>query len=80
MGLSLFLTEPLRAGAPLGAPPVTVEVALVTRSVIAYEIQTLGRLEAHARATLKNQIGGVLQEILVADGQAVQAGDPILPS
>jgi multidrug efflux system membrane fusion protein len=63
-------------GGPGGrqAPPTTVGVGKAERSDIPVTLEALGTVTPAAVATVRPQIGGVLQKILFTEGQQVKPG------
>lgn len=57
--------------------PVPVSAATVTQADIPVTVGTFGTVEPYATVTVKPQVGGVLSEINVKEGQYVKAGDPL---
>ena len=61
-------------GGRRGAPPTTVGVASAERADIPVILEALGTVIPAATATVRPQVGGVLQQVLFREGQMVRAG------
>lgn len=84
-----FLTgeEPV-AEAPAGGPgagrpgrgnrPATVTLGTVELAPYAVVYEAVGTIEAEARVAVVSEIGGRVEEVLVAPGETVEAGAPLL--
>ena len=59
-------------------PPVLVEVQQAKAGVLEDSSEFVGTLEAKQRVTLKPQIGGRIEQILVSQGDVVKPGTPIV--
>ncbi|NMC48074.1 MAG: efflux RND transporter periplasmic adaptor subunit [Desulfovibrio sp.] len=57
------------------ARPVPVTVAKAVKKNVPVDIQAVGNVEAMASVTVKTQVGGMLVEQYVSDGQDVAEGD-----
>jgi len=55
--------------------PVPVSVATVTQADIPVTVSTFGTVEPYATVSVKPQVGGVISEVHVKEGQYVKAGD-----
>lgn len=67
-----------QAESPAGEPPPPpVHVAPVERGVHPLPIRASGRLAARAETPLAFKVGGVIQSILVDEGDRVRAGEPL---
>ena len=63
------------AETPQQAPAVGVIVAPVETKAMPVQIGTIGRVQTIASVAVKSRIDGVISEVLVRDGQTVNAGD-----
>ena len=71
--LSLFACTRPQAAGPPGAVPVTV--AKVVQKNVPLTVHAIGNVEPMQSVTVRPQIGGVLQRVHFAEGQAVKKGD-----
>lgn len=77
--LSLVAALPLLAlGACSSSSDVEVEVSAVEAGEVVQTVAAAGELEPAARATVAAPVGGEVIELLVADGDEVSAGDPLV--
>ncbi len=60
---------------PKSARPVPVTVAKAVKKTVPVDIQAVGNVEAMASVTVKTQVGGMLVDQYVSDGQDVAEGD-----
>lgn len=74
MALAAGCSDDKKAGAP-ARRPVPVSVAGVESGSIPVSIQTVGNVEAFQTAAVRTQVGGLIVEQRVRDGQEVAAGD-----
>lgn len=63
------------AETPQQAPAVGVVVAPVQTKAMPVQIGTIGRVQTIASVAIKSRIDGVISDVLVRDGQTVNAGD-----
>src|SRR5665213_314724 len=68
-------TRPATAGGP---PPVPVVVALVKKQPVPVQFEAIGTVQTIAAVAIKSRVDGQIAQVLVKDGQAVKAGDPIM--
>ena len=79
MRLSLVAALPLLAlVACSSSDDVEVEVSAVEAGEVVQTVAAAGELEPAARATVVAPVGGEVIELLVADGDEVSAGDPLV--
>lgn len=78
LGLAAWLLTGRQADAAAGAgktpPPVPVRVATVVQDDVVVELQAVGRVEASAQAVVQPRVEGLLTQLTLREGQAVQAG------
>lgn len=67
--------ESRAAETPQQAPAVGVVVAPVEAKAMPVQIGTIGRVQTIASVAVKSRIDGVISDVLVRDGQTVNAGD-----
>ena len=71
----LFLWRTVRPAPPqVDSDPVVVSVARVSRSDVPLLLTAIGNVQSLNNVVLKPQISGVLTQVLVHEGQAVQKG------
>lgn len=58
-------------------PPVPVSMAEVVRKDAPVEAKTFGTVEANQSVSVKPQVGGVLTDVIVGEGQDVKKGAPL---
>jgi membrane fusion protein, multidrug efflux system len=56
-------------------PAVPVKTALVQQQTVPVLIRAIGQVKARQSVEIRSQVDGLLQQILVEEGQLVQAGD-----
>lgn len=54
------------------------EVVTVARDNITASVQASGTLEPASHVAINAEVSGIIQDVLVTEGQSVQAGDPLL--
>ncbi len=64
-------------GGRRGGGPATVSVATVTHKDVSVTVETVGTFTAANTAVVRPQVSGVLQKLLVKEGQTVKAGQAI---
>lgn len=78
LGLAAWLLTGRQADAAAGSgktpPPVPVRVATVVQDDVVVELQAVGRVEASAQAVVQPRVEGLLTQLTLREGQAVQAG------
>lgn len=67
-----------KSEAPPKAPPVPVEVGLVTQKTVPLTVQAIGTVEASASVSVKARAGGELKKVHFREGQEVKKGDLLL--
>jgi RND family efflux transporter MFP subunit len=67
-----------QAPAPPALPPLPVKVQTLESSQVQSTGEFVGKLEAQERVSLQPQIQGRIEQVLVASGDRVTAGTPIL--
>lgn len=65
------------ADAPKGPPPTPVKVAVAREEALAPRRKVFGEVHATQRSTVATEEGGVVREVLVAEGTRVAKGAPI---
>jgi len=75
--LALLSAPPSHAqdGAPKGPPPSPVRIAEVREESLAPRRKVFGELRAARRTTVAAEEGGIVREMLVREGLAVEAGE-----
>ncbi|WP_431282555.1 efflux RND transporter periplasmic adaptor subunit [Humitalea sp. 24SJ18S-53] len=63
--------------APAAPPPAAVTVVTLRQQPVPITIELPGRTAAYRTAEVRPQVGGVVRERLFAEGQDVQAGQPL---
>ena len=66
-----------RGGAGAGRPPAPVVLDTATKGPVAVVVEAVGAVQPIATVALKSRVDAQVQEIRVADGAVVQAGDVI---
>jgi multidrug efflux system membrane fusion protein len=66
-----------RAEAPRGADAVAVRTAPVTREWVTRAVEATGTLHSKDEIQLSFKIGGIVAQVLVAEGQQVRRGQPL---
>ncbi len=66
-----------KAAGPKAARPVPVAVATAVKKTVPVTIQAVGNVESMASVAVKTQVGGLIMEQYVADGQDVAEGDKL---
>jgi multidrug efflux system membrane fusion protein len=64
-----------KAAGPRAARPVPVAVATAVKKTVPVNIQAVGNVESMASVAVKTQVGGLIVDQFVADGQDVAEGD-----
>ncbi len=62
-------------GAPRGAPPTTVGVAVAQQQDLSVTLEALGTVVPLATVRVRPQVSGPLQQVLYREGQAVRQGE-----
>jgi membrane fusion protein, multidrug efflux system len=65
----------LAAGLPPAPPAVSVVVAKATRKNLPWRIDAIGTVQPIATVTLRTRVDAAVDQVFVADGAAVKAGD-----
>jgi multidrug efflux system membrane fusion protein len=78
LGSSTFLASGCGAKRAQRQPRVAVTVARVERRPMPVQIVTSGTIEPVQTANVGSQVGGVVQRIAIAEGQAVSAGQLLI--
>jgi RND family efflux transporter MFP subunit len=76
-GVAACAPEPAEHAAPAAAPTPGAEYT-VTDTSLAASIEAAGVAEPFARATLSTKLMGTVTEVLVREGDAVRAGQPLV--
>jgi multidrug efflux system membrane fusion protein len=76
-GQSGAAADPNAAKKPNGVPAVPVVTAKAVIKDVPQVIQTVGSVEAYSTVEVRPQVSGPLLKISFAEGQEVQAGDPL---
>ena len=66
------------AGGPGGMPPMPVDVDSARRTSVVDAVRATGRIEAVSAVDLRSDESGRIVELLFREGQAVEAGTPLL--
>src|SRR5437660_11859800 len=64
---------------PPRQPSVTVSITTVRRAAVPYVVTANGIAEPKQTVAIEEQVNGILKRVYFSDGQAVQAGQDLLP-
>ena len=73
-GLAIACGSESTSSTPAGPPPAVVEAVALAPETIHEQIDLVGQLDADESVVLKPEMGGVIAEVAVDEGQEVEAG------